>query len=109
MIFCKECEEALISCVENENADTALAQTQAFKNCMDVDVFSGLSGCHVDCAPTFAMLAASQNPTTAEFEIFGAGTGEASEKPATSICEIDQEVNSNDLIKTHNTLPDSRQ
>ena len=75
-----------------------MQKTEAFDDCMDADVFTGLSGCTVDCAPTFTMLAASQNPTTAEFEIFGAGTGEASEKPATSICEIDQEVNGLKLI-----------
>ena len=54
---------------------------------MKADVFTGLSGCTVDCAPTFAMLATSENPTTAKFERFGAGTGEASEKPTTSLCE----------------------
>ena len=93
MIFCKECQEAFISCVENEGAVTALDQTEAFNNCMDADVFKGLSGCDVTCAPTFSMLALSENPTTAEFETFGAGTDEASEKPTTSLCEMGQEVN----------------
>merc|ERR1739844_303695 len=78
----QECETAFVSCVNSGNTGTAVQKTQAFDNCMDADVFAGLSGCNVDCAPTFAMLATSENPTTAEFETFGAGSDEASSKPA---------------------------
>ena len=77
-----------MACVENGDTSTAMTRTETFDNCMDADSFSGLSGCTVDCAPTFAMLATSENPTTAVFNRFGAGTDEASTKPATSLCEI---------------------
>ena len=66
-----------------------MKQTQAFGTCIDADIFSGLSGCTVDCAPTFDMLAASENPTRDEIENFGAGSDEASSKPATSHCEME--------------------
>ena len=79
--------------MENEDTSTALLQVEAFATCIDADLFAGLSGCTVDCAPTYAMLVASEKPTTAEFDRFGAGTGEATERPATSLCQIGQEVN----------------
>merc|ERR1711992_431807 len=84
----QDCETAFIACVESGDTSTAMKRTETFDNCMDADSFSGLSGCTVDCAPTFAMLATSENPTTAVFNRFGAGTDEASTKPATSLCEI---------------------
>ena len=55
---------------------------------MDVDVFSWLAGCTETCAPTFGMLASSEDPTTAEFNNFGAGPDEADAAPATSRCAI---------------------
>ena len=66
-----------------------MKQTEAFAACMDAGIFSGLSGCTVDCAPTFGMLAASENPERDEVENFGAGSDEASSKPATSHCEME--------------------
>ena len=72
-----------------EDTSTGMKQTQAFETCIDSAIFSGLSGCTVDCAPTFGMLAASENPTTAEVSNFGAGSNEASLKPATSHCEME--------------------
>ena len=46
-----------------------------------------MDDCHEECAPTFAMLASSEMPTTFEFENFGAGTGIAGDKPSTSLCD----------------------
>jgi len=85
----QECETAFVACVAGEDTSTGMKQTEAFGTCMDADIFSGLSGCTVDCAPTFGMLAASENPTRDEVKHFGAGSNEASSKPATSHCEME--------------------
>ena len=53
---------------------------------MDPKSFAKLEGCTAECAPTFDMLAASENPTTAVFDRFGRGTGEAAERPESSKC-----------------------
>jgi len=78
------CEDTFVTCVEGEDTSTALLRTEAFSNCIDVNKFSGLAGCTETCAPTFGMLASSQDPTTAEFNNFGAGVDEADAAPATS-------------------------
>ena len=89
--FCpnfQTCEDAFVACVESEDTSSALKRTQAFENCIDVDVFSGLNGCTETCAPTFGMLSSSENPSTAEFNDFGAGDDKASAAPSTSLCTM---------------------
>ena len=66
---------------------TASDNVDAFETCIDANVFNGLDECHEECAPTFAMLASSEMPTTFEFDNFGAGSDNAGDKPASSICE----------------------
>ena len=66
---------------------TASDNVDAFQTCIDANVFNGLDDCHEECAPTFAMLASSEMPTTFEFDNFGAGSDNAGDKPASSICE----------------------
>merc|ERR1712109_108344 len=82
------CEDAFKACVESEDTSTALKRTQAFDNCMDVPVFSGLDGCTETCAPTFGMLASSETPITEEPTNFGAGANSNDAAPNTSRCEI---------------------
>ena len=48
--------------------------------------FASLPGCVDDCAPTYDMLAAGEEPTTAEFGNFGAGQGNAGPRPGSSVC-----------------------
>ena len=91
VFFCpnfQTCEDAFVACVESEDTSTAMKRTQAFDNCIDVDVFNGLNGCTETCAPTFGMLASSETPTTAEFNSFGSGPDSAEAAPNTSRCEI---------------------
>jgi len=84
---CSEtCEAAFLDCVAAEGAATAEENVEAFQTCIDANIFNGLDDCNEECAPTFAMLAASEMPTTFEFNNFGAGSDTASEKPSTSIC-----------------------
>merc|ERR1711923_256168 len=71
-----------------EDAFTALKRTQAFDNCIDVPVFSGLDGCTETCAPTFGMLASSETPITEEPTNFGAGANSNDAAPNSSRCEI---------------------
>jgi len=84
---CSEtCEAAFLDCVAAEGAATAEENVEAFQTCIDANIFNGLDDCNEECAPTFAMLAASEMPTTFEFNNFGAGSDTASDKPSTSIC-----------------------
>lgn len=52
---------------------------------MKPTTFAGL-GCAAECSPTYNMLTASEVPTTALFDNFGAGSGVASAAPGTSLC-----------------------
>lgn len=61
-------------------------RTFAFAECLDVPTFSALPGCIVDCAPTYGMLSAGEEPTTAEFNNFGPGQGSAGARPGSSLC-----------------------
>ena len=83
------CEAAFLDCVASTVTvtSTALDNVEAFQSCIDADVFIGLDDCNEECAPTFAMLASSEMPTTFEFDNFGAGSGIAVDKPSTSICD----------------------
>merc|ERR1711963_638336 len=79
------CESAFMSCVESKNPATASDRADAFETCMDLSTFEGL-GCDAECAPTYAMLAASETPTVVMFENFGAGSSSPSARPAESLC-----------------------
>merc|ERR1711971_616054 len=81
------CEAAFLDCVAEQGAVTASDNVDAFETCIDANVFNGLDECHEECAPTFAMLASSEMPTTFEFDNFGAGSDNAGDRPASSICE----------------------
>lgn len=88
----QECESALVNCVEASDTSTALKRTKSFAACMQPSNFSGLEGCVADCAPTFNMLASSENPQIATFERFGAGPVEPVERPETSKCTTAEEM-----------------
>jgi len=81
------CEAAFLDCVAAEGAVTAEDSVEAFQTCIDATRFNGLDDCNEECAPTFAMLASSEMPTTFEYDNFGAGSGIASDKPLSSICD----------------------
>ena len=81
------CEAAFKSCVDGQNASTALEKTEAFETCIEPTMFESL-GCTVDCAPTLGMLSESEAPTESEVENFGAGSGVAGDKPTSSICNM---------------------
>ena len=84
---CSEtCEASFADCVAGENAATYLEKTEAFATCIDATKFAALDGCTETCAPTYNMLASSEEPVEVEFERFGAGTDEAGPQPEDSIC-----------------------
>ena len=82
-----ECELAFITCVEEQIlVSNAKNSADAFKNCIgNVNLFTSL-GCEENCAPTYPMLATSQEPTTAKFSNFGAGQETADPRPDSSRC-----------------------
>ena len=81
-----ECEASFVKCVGDQAASTALEQTEAFDTCIDESKFGSLSGCTMECAPTYNMLASSETPTTAEFATFGAASPVAGAQPSDSVC-----------------------
>jgi hypothetical protein len=83
---CSEtCETAFIECVDSQDISSASDRVEAFATCREESKFTDL-GCTVDCAPTFNMLAASEEPTTYLFDRFGAGVEVADAQPSTSKC-----------------------
>ena len=74
-----------MTCVDDQNATTALEQTEAFATCMDTGMFKSL-GCDAECSPTYNMLTSSEVPSTAEFNNFGSSVEEAGERPDDSLC-----------------------
>merc|ERR1712002_418031 len=87
---CSEtCEDAFLSCVASQNPVTAIDNVKAFETCIDNDMFENeLNGCIKECAPTFKMLAASEEPVTWN-DKFGAGADSADAKPSTSVCNAE--------------------
>ena len=83
--FLKACESKFLTCVDDQNASTALEKTEAFATCMDTGMFESL-GCDAECAPTYNMLISSEVPSTAEFNNFGAGAEKPGERPDDSLC-----------------------
>jgi hypothetical protein len=83
---CSEtCETAFIGCVDSQDISSASDRVAAFQTCIEESKFTDL-GCTVDCAPTFNMLAASEEPTTYLFDRFGAGAEVADAQPSSSNC-----------------------
>ena len=82
------CESAFVNCVDGIGATSAKEKTEAFETCMEKSTFEGL-GCVYDCAPTYNMLAASEEPTTVIFDNFGAGANSADSQPQGSKCIAD--------------------
>ena len=66
-----------------------MERTKSFASCIDPGTFSGLPGCTEECAPTLAMMSASEAPTDAPNSNWGAGIDSAETRPATSLCEIE--------------------
>ena len=81
-----QCETSFVSCVNNQNASTAQEKADAFGTCIADGAFNALTGCSLDCAPTYSMLAMSEEPSTAEFDTFGAASSTASTRPNDSLC-----------------------
>lgn len=82
-----QCEAAFLECIETRGPfNTALDRARAFDECMRLPGFAALPGCADDCAPTYDMLAAGEEPTTAEFDNFGAGQENAGPRPGSSVC-----------------------
>ena len=60
---------------------------KAFRHCIKPNLFPNLSGCTLDCALTFNMMKASEEPVFARFDIFGPGMEVSSPRPESSLCE----------------------
>jgi len=83
---CSEaCETAFVDCVNSQAINSASDRVEAFQTCIDEAKFTGL-GCTSNCAPTYNMLAQSEEPTTVMFDNFGAGAEVAGAQPSTSKC-----------------------
>ena len=52
----------------------------------------GLEGCEYDCAPTYTMLAKSQEPMVAKFSKFGSDEEQALARPSDSKCIKSKDV-----------------
>ena len=78
------CEASLTTCMDGGDTSSADARTETFAACIEED----LDGCVKGCAPTYNMLTQSEQPTTAEYENFGAGTGTPATKPTDSLCQV---------------------
>ena len=78
----QECESSFIECVETELE----VGPKAFRHCMNDNIFPALTGCTIECAPTFEMLQTSENPVYVRFDNFGPGMGTPSPRPDSSLC-----------------------
>ena len=78
-----------MKCVEEGDVSTAKNRAASFENCAKESKYVSL-GCGVDCAPTFAMLAAGEAPTNYAFDKFGAGEETAGPRPNTSKCVAEE-------------------
>ena len=78
--------------MESREILTAKDRSNAFDFCMDEANFIDfvIDGCPLSealtCAPTFEMLRAGEEPTTAEFTNFGQGSSTVIPKPDSSRC-----------------------
>ena len=78
--------------MESKEISSAKDRSNAFTVCMDEVNFIDfvIDGCPeseaLTCAPTFEMLRAGEDPTTAEFTNFGQGSNTVIPKPASSRC-----------------------
>ena len=71
--------------MNSQAINSASDRVEAFQTCIDEAKFTGL-GCTSNCAPTYNMLAQSEEPTTVMFDNFGAGAEVAGAQPSTSKC-----------------------
>ena len=53
---------------------------------MNDNKFHALTGCTIECAPTFEMLKTSENPVYVRFDNFGPGMETPSPRPDSSLC-----------------------
>jgi len=92
----QDCEDKVIECTENGDTSTAKVRTETFKSCMSADKLISF-GCPSDCAPTFNMLARSEEPITFGDEdgFFNFGDIEYleydSSQPASSLCNAEEQ------------------
>ena len=83
----KECEVGFLQCIENQEISSAEDRARAFGFCIREANFINY-GCPIDCAPTFEMLRAGEEPTTSEFSNFGQGLNSEIPKPESSRCTV---------------------
>lgn len=81
-----ECEESFVTCVNDENPDSAADEVTAFQTCIEEYTFSRLKGCTATCSPTLGMMKASESPTVIENEDGFGQTSTAHAQPKSSIC-----------------------
>ena len=80
------CEASFLDCVKGENPSSYKDWADAFATCIDAGKIESLDGCTSTCAPTLKMLEASETPTEALYNNFGAGVDSAGARPAASKC-----------------------
>jgi len=80
------CEASFEACVNGGDVSTAKSQSDTWEDC--IQDTGSMDGCTESCAPTYGMLTLSETPTTAEFTNFGAGSGEPSDTPSDSVCQV---------------------
>jgi len=79
-----QCEKSFTACMgELQPPKDAKTRTFNWQKCLKR---TNLAGCQMDCAPTYDMLKLSEEPTTARFSNFGAGSGVKTKRPASSKC-----------------------
>ena len=82
-----ECEASFQSCIESENAATALERTSSFATCIGESSMASLVGCTTTCSPTLNMMKLSEDPTTLwNGGFFGETSSDARPRPTTSLC-----------------------
>ena len=61
----QECETSFLTCANDEKSMNDARNLQAFRHCIKPNLFPNLSGCTLDCAPTFNMMKVSEEPISA--------------------------------------------
>merc|ERR1719328_734756 len=87
-----ECEDSFTSCMSTKDLSTAENKASAFGECIEDS--ADLAGCTAECAPTYAMLIQSEEPTEVSFSngVFGPTAEDHIEQPETSLCKAEDQV-----------------
>merc|ERR1712156_172942 len=83
-----QCEQSFLDCMTKAGSG-GRKRLQKWATCIN---FEGLEGCEYDCAPTYAMLAKSQEPIVAKFSKFGSEEEQAMARPSNSKCMKSKDV-----------------